>query len=304
MSTTAGSISQAAGRADAAADVVVVGRLGPGRLRRGLSYVVLTVVTLFFVAPILYMFVGSLKPTDRVLDGLHGYAPNHLSFDNYPGVVDRFDNGSTGHFANFYLTSLIVSAVVVAGGLVINSMAAYALARLRWAGRDWVLLGIILLVILPFEAIAVPLFYMLNDYRNTVYVQFLPFVGNAFSIYLFYTFFAGLPKQLDEAARVDGAGAWQTYRRIIVPMSKPVFASVAILTFLSSWGSFLWPVLMVDKPAVRPLPLEISVFQGQPPFDWGQIFAFGVMMVLPVLIVFLAFQRWFVQSVASSGLKG
>jgi len=304
MSTTAEHLTTSVGRVRADDDVVVAGRLGPGPLRRALNYLVMVVITLFFVAPILYMFIGSLKPTDKVLDGMHGFAPTNLSFDNYSGVFDRFNNDSTGHFQDFYITSLIVSLVVVGGGLVINSMAAYALARLRWVGRDWVLLGIILLVILPFEAIAVPLFYMLNDYRNTVYVQFLPFVGNAFSIYLFYTFFAGLPKQLDEAARVDGAGAWQTYRRIIVPMSKPVFASVAILTFLSSWGSFLWPVLMVDKPAVRPLPLEISVFQGQPPFDWGQIFAFGVMMVLPVLIVFLAFQRWFVQSVASSGLKG
>jgi multiple sugar transport system permease protein len=262
------------------------------------------VVTAFFVAPIVYMFIGSLKPTDKVLDGLGGYTPSNLSFDNYTGVMDRFNSDSTGHFGNFYLTSLIVTTVVVLGGLVINSMAAYALARLRWVGRDWVLLGVILLVILPFEAIAVPLFYLLNDYRNTYYVQFLPFVANAFSIYLFYTFFVGLPKQLDEAARVDGAGAWATFSRIIVPMSKPVFASVAILTFLSSWGSFLWPVLMVDKPSVRPLPLEISVFQGQPPFDWGQIFAFGVLMIIPVLVVFLLFQRWFVQSVASSGLKG
>lgn len=305
MSTTAEPLTQRAEPSAVEQDAaVVLGRLGPGPVRKVLSYVVMTLVTLFFVAPIVYMFVGSLKPTDKVLDGLGGFAPTNLSFDNYSGVFDRFDSDSTGHFTNFYLTSIIVSGVVVIGGLVINSMCAYALARLRWVGRDYVLLGIILLVILPFEAIAVPLFYLLNDYRNTYYVQFLPFVANAFSIYLFYTFFTSLPKQLDEAARVDGASPWKTFTRIIVPMSKPVFASVTILTFLASWGSFLWPVMVVDQASVRPLPLQISVFQGQPPFDWGQIFAFGVMMVLPVLIVFLAFQRWFVQSVASSGLKG
>ncbi|MDQ1249024.1 MAG: multiple sugar transport system permease protein, partial [Actinomycetota bacterium] len=154
------------------------------------------------------------------------------------------------------------------------------------------------------EAIAVPLFYMLNEQRNTVFVQFLPFIANAFSIYLFYTFFIGLPKQVEEAARIDGAGPWKTFFYVVVPMSKPVFASVTILTFLSVWASFLWPVLMVSDPESRPLPLALSVFQGQPPYDWGQIMAFGVMMVLPVLIVFLIFQRWFVQSVASSGLKG
>ena len=279
-------------------------RLTPSPWRKLVSYLVLTLVTLFFVAPIIYMFIGSLKPSDKVLNGLAGFAPNHLSFHNYTSVVDRFNSDATGHFPRFYLTSLIIAVAIVAGGLVVNSLAAYAFARLRWKGRDLVLLGVILLVILPFEAIAVPLYYLLNGQRNTLSVQFLPFIADAYSIYLFYTFFAGLPKQLDEAARVDGAGPWNTFLRIVVPMSKPVFATVTILQFLKAWGSFLWPVLMVDQPSVRPLPLEISVFQGQPPVDWGQIFAFGVMMVIPVLAVFLAFQRWFIQSVASSGLKG
>lgn len=268
------------------------------------NYAVMTLITIIFVAPILYMFIGSLKPADQVLNGVAGFVPTNLSFDNYTGIFDRFQSDASGYFYQFYLTSLIVSTVIVVGGLVVNSMAGYALARLRWRGRNAVLLGVILLVIVPFEAIAVPLFYLLNDYRNTYAVQFFPFVANALSIYLFYTFFAGLPKQLEEAARVDGAGPWRTFLLIVVPMSKPVFASVTILTFLSSWGAFLWPVMMVDQPRYRPLPLEISVFQAQPPIDWGQIFAFGVLLVLPLLVVFLLFQRWFVQSVASSGLKG
>jgi multiple sugar transport system permease protein len=132
----------------------------------------------------------------------------------------------------------------------------------------------------------------------------VPFIANAFSVYLFTTFFRGLPTEIEEAARLDGAGPFRTYLRIIVPMSKPAFATVAILTFLTQWSAFLWPVLMVSDPAVRPLPLAISVFQGQPPFQWGDIMAFGVLMVLPILAVFLAFQRWFVQSVASTGVKG
>lgn len=280
------------------------GRAKRNPLRHAGFYLVMTLITVFFVSPILYMFIGSLKPADKVLNGLGGFKLESLSLRNYTGVFGRFNSDATGYFYNFYLTSIIVSLVVVLGGLVINSMAAYALARLQWPGRNITLLVVILLVIVPFEAIAVPLFYLFNDYRNTYYVQFLPFVANSLSIYLFYTFFVGLPKELEEAARIDGARAWRIFVSIIVPMSMPVFASVTILTFLSSWGSFLWPVIMVDQPLVRPLPLEISVFQGQPPTDWGQIFAFGVMLVLPLLVVFLVFQRWFVQSVASSGLKG
>lgn len=279
-------------------------RLGPSPWRKAGSYAVLIVLTIIFVAPIAFMFIGSLKPSEKVLNGLGGFTPESLSFKNYSGVFDRFNSDATGHFQQFYFTSLIVSFFVVVGGLVVNSMCAYALARLQWRGRNFVLVTIILLVILPFEAIAIPLFYLFNGFRNTYYIQFLPFIASAFSIYLFYTFFIGLPKQIEEAARVDGASAWKTFWLIVVPMSKPVFASVTILTFLTSWASFLWPVLMVDDASHRPLPLEISVFQGQPPIDWGQIFAFGVMMVVPVLIVFLAFQKWFVQSVASSGLKG
>ncbi len=273
--------------------------------KKALDYALLTIVTLIFMAPIIYMVIGSFKPSDKVLNGLSGFVPEDLTLANYPGVFDRFNSDATGHFTDFYLTSLIVSTVIVLGGLLVNSLAAYALARLQWRGRNVVLVGVILLVIVPFEAIAVPLFYLLNDYRNTYYVQFLPFIANAFSIYLFYTFFIGLPKEYEEAAIIDGAGPWRTFFSIIVPLSRPVFASVTILSFLTAWGAFLWPVMVVDEPKYRPLPLEISVFQGQPPYEWGQIFAFGVLLVLPLLVVFLIFQKWFIASVAaSSGIKG
>ena len=261
-------------------------------------------MSVFFVAPIAYMVIGSFKPSEQVLDGLAGFLPDDLSLDNYIGVIGRFDSDATGYFWNFYLTSLIVSFVIVVGGLVVNSMAAYALARLRWRGRNAALTIIVLLVILPFEAIAVPLFYLLNDYRNTYFVQFLPFIANAFSIYLFYTFFIGLPKAIQEAARLDGAGPCKP----VLPHHRAhVEAGVRVgdhPQFLAAWASFLWPVMMIDQPQCRPLPLQIAVFKAQPPFDWGQIFAFGVLLVLPVLVVFLLFQRWFVQSVASSALKG
>jgi multiple sugar transport system permease protein len=281
-----------------------IGQIGPSAGRRALSYLLLTVLTVLFVAPIAFMFIGSLKPSEQVLNGLGGFVPRDLSLDNYKGVFDRFNSAATGYFSWFFFTSVLVASVIVIVGLVVNSMIAYALARLQWRGRNLSLTAVVLLVILPFEAIAVPLFYMLADYRNTYYVQFLPFIANAFSIYLFYTFFVSLPKQIEEAARVDGAGPWKTFFLIALPMSKPVFATVTILQFLAAWGAFLWPVMVVDQPKYRPLPLAISVFQGQPPIDWGQIFAFGVMMSLPVLIVFLVFQRWFIQSVATSGLKG
>ena len=274
------------------------------RIRTGLIYLVLTVVSLLFISPIIYMVIGSLKPADEVLNGLAGFAPVNLSLDNYTKVLERFNSDASGYFYNFYLASVIVTLVIVIGGMVVNSLAAYALARLRWRGRNVILAAVVLLVILPFEAIAVPLFYLMNDFRNTYFVQYIPFVASAFSIYLFYTFFISIPKEIQESAKLDGAGPLRIFIQIIVPMSKPVYASVTILTFLAAWSSFLFPVMMIDQPQVRPLPLAIAVFKGQPPTDWGQIFAFGVMLVIPVVLIFLVFQRWFIQSVASSAVKG
>ena len=174
----------------------------------------------------------------------------------------------------------------------------------EWVGRDKVFILIVLLVIVPFESVAIPLMALMQGQRDTLFVQMIPFVANAFSVFLFYTFFLNVPKSIEEAARLDGLGSWSTFARIVVPNAKPVFATVAILTFLSSWGQFLWPSLVTSDPAARPLPLEMGVFSAQTPPDWGQVFAFGTLLVLPVLVVFLIFQRYFVQSVAGSAVKG
>lgn len=267
------------------------------------TYVALVAVAALFAAPLLFMAVASLKPDGRVLadgDSWRAFWPSGASFDNYADAVSRVD------FGRFLVNSLVITVAVVAGGLVVNALAGYALARLRWPGRKTALVAVLAVMILPFEAIAVPLFSVLTElgWRDSYHVQIVPFIANALSIYLFYTFFLDLPVELEEAARVDGAGPWRTFLQIVVPVSKPVFATVAILSFLTQWGSFLWPVMVTSGEEFRPLPLAISTFQTLPPLQWGDIMAFGVMMVAPVLVVFLLFQRWFIRSVASTGLKG
>ncbi|MBN9178844.1 MAG: carbohydrate ABC transporter permease [Microbacterium sp.] len=268
------------------------------------EYALLGLFGIVFFAPIYYLIVGSFRPGDRVLAGVAGFFPSNLTFDNYVAVFQRFSNPVTGYLWQFIAVSVIVTVVVVVGGLLVNSLAGYALARMKWKGRSFVLLMITILTIIPFEAVALPLYYMLNDSRNTIYVQALPFIASAFSIFLFYTFFLDMPSEIEEAARLDGAGPLRTFFQIVVPMSRPAFATVAILTFLAQWGSYLWPVLMVSDTSVRPLPLELSVFQSAQPPEWGAVLAFGVIFVLPVLVIFLVFQRWFVASVASSAIKG
>lgn len=268
------------------------------------DYTILSVTAVLMFAPVYYLLIGSLKPTDEVLNGFAGFLPVNLSFDNYAAVIAALSTDASGHFWRFFLNSFLISTVVVGGGLIVNSMAGYAFARLQWAGRDRLFLVIVLLIIVPFEAVAIPLMSLMSGQRNTLIVQMLPFIANAFSVFLFYTFFLGLPKSIEEAARIDGLGAWGTFFRIAVPNSKPAFATVAILTFLSSWGQFLWPLLVTSDPDVRPLPLQMGVFSAQVPPDWGQIFAFGTVLVLPILVVFLIFQKYFIQSVAGSAVKG
>ena len=269
----------------------------------GTAYISVGMLALLFLAPIGLMLVGSLKPDARVLvdaGTLNAFLPDEISLQNYADVLARVD------FVRYLLNSLWITGCIVVAGLVVNAMAGYAFSRMQWRGRDWLFTVVLMIMIVPLEAIAVPLFYQVTllGWRDTYIVQIVPFIANAFSIYLFYTFFLGLPRELEEAACIDGAGVLRTFVFIIVPNAKPAFASVAILTFLTQWGAFLWPLMVTSGEAVRPLPLGIATFYTLPPLQWGDIFAFGVMMVAPVLLMFLVFQRWFVRGVAATGVKG
>lgn len=267
-------------------------------------YALLVVTSALFISPVAYMVAASLAPPSETLAGFAVFDPRQWGLHNYAGVFSSLSSDSTGHLWQFFLVSFTVTTSVVVLGLLVNSMAAFALSRLAWRGKEAVLLAVLLLLIVPFEAVAVPMFYLYNDARNTLWIQIVPFIGNALSIFLFYSFFSGIPRSIDEAARMDGAGPLRIFWQIIAPMSKPAYASVAVLTFLTQWGAFLWPVLMISEPHLRPLPLQISVFAGQLPPAWGQVMAFGVLLVIPVVIVFLVFQRWFIEGVASSAVKG
>lgn len=268
-----------------------------------LTYAALVGLALLMLAPVAFMLVGSLKPDEQVLlhaGSVRAFWPESVVLQNYRDVFQRVP------FARFFLNSVFIAAMIVTAGLVVNALAGYAFARLRWRGRDWLLALVLAVMILPLEAIAVPLFYQVTllGWRDTYLVQIIPFVANAFSVYLFYTFFIGLPRELEEAAWIDGAGTLRTFLFIVVPNARPAFATVAILTFLTQWGAFLWPLMVTSGEAVRPLPLAIASFHTLPPLQWGDIFAFGVMLVAPILLVFVVFQAWFVRGVAATGIKG
>lgn len=270
-----------------------------------LNYSLLIVVALFFLFPIVFMFVSSIKNNEtqiiRDMSSISAFIPyGDLGLKNYFDVFKQMP------FGRFMFNSVFIVGSTVLTGLVLNSMIAYALARLRFKGRGFILSFIIALIIIPTEVVVIPLLLMVNriGWLDSYQVQIVPFIVDAFSIFLFYQFFIGLPKSLDEAAKIDGANPFQVYWKIIVPLSKPVFATVAILQFLFRWGDFLWPLMVTRGYEYRPLPVAIQQFFSQDPKVWGDIFAFASMVTIPSLIIFLLFQKWFLRSVASSGIKG
>ncbi len=281
-------------------------------LRDGLTYLVMSLLAVFFLFPIVFMFVSSIKNNETQvltdMSTLYAFVPRgELGIQNYYDVFDQLG------FGQLMFNSVLIVGGTVLLGLTINSLMAYALARLRFKGRGFLLAVVVALIIIPFESVAVPLLLLVNrlpwfggatSWLDTYHVQIIPFVADAFSIFLFYQFFIGLPKDLEEAALVDGAGLLRIFWRIVLPLSRPVFATVAILQFLTHWGDFLWPLMVTRGPEVRPLMIGMQQFFGLDPKIWGDIMAFASMITIPVLIVFLLFQKWFVQSVASTGIKG
>ena len=281
------------------------------------GYVGRIVLVAFFAFPIVFMFVSSLKPDDQIfgdLSSIKAFLPvGDISLDNYASVFDTVPAG------RFLINSILLSGLTVVIGLVVNSMAAFALSRLQWRARTIVLAIIIATLVVPFETFALPMVWWVNKlpwlafqngtllwdfgWLDTYRVQILPFIANAFAIFLFYSYFQSIPKDLDEAARVDGAGWFRIYRSVIMPLSGPAIATVSILTFLPAWNQYLWPLMVVQSEELRPVMVGVSYF-FQLNVQWGPMMAYSTLITIPVLVLFLSFQRAFIGSIASSGVKG
>jgi multiple sugar transport system permease protein len=280
--------------------------------RGALMYALMTLLAFFFLFPLVFMLVSSIKNDEMQVTGdmssLNAFVPRgDLGFQNYTDVFQQLE------FGRLMFNSVLIVGLTVVLGLLVNSLIAYALARLRFKGRNLLLGIVVALIIIPFESVAVPLLLLVNHlpwfggvatWLDTYHVQIIPFMADAFSIFLFYQFFINIPIDLEEAALVDGASRFRIFWNVVLPLSKPVFATVAILQFLTHWGDFLWPLMVTRGPQVRPLTIGMQAFFGQDPRLWGDLMAFASMITLPVLLVFLLFQKWFVQSVATSGIKG
>jgi multiple sugar transport system permease protein len=286
-----------------------------------LQYVLAIFFMLLFCLPLLFMISSSLKDPQVIFADVKSWRAffpvGDVNFDQYLGVFERLPMGQ------FVFNSLFISGVVVILGLFVNSLAAFAIARLKFKGQNTLLVFLIATLVVPFETIAMPLLVLVNSlprlswedgtleittgWLNTYLVQIMPFIAGGFSIFLFVQYFKTLPKELDEAAIIDGASYFSIYWRIIVPLAGPAFATSAILSFLAIWNAYLWPVMVVQTEALRPVQVGLDYFwasTSEEGTQWGEIMAYSTMITLPILIIFVVFQRAFVASVASSGVKG
>ena len=282
-----------------------------------LKYIPLLLLLFFFTFPLLFMIASSFKGSNQQifadLRTVRAFLPvGDVSLDNFRFV---FENSN---FPRYLLNSVIISAITILLSIIINSMAAYALSRLKWPGQKLILAIIIATLIIPGQATLMPLLLLVANlpslsfaegltitkgWLDTYHVMIVPFVASAFSIFLFYQFFLELPKDLDEAAMVDGATRFQIFYKIIVPISGPVFATVAILTFIGSWNTFLWPIMTIQSDELRPVMVGLQFFFQQD-VQWGQVMAYATLITIPVLVFFFIFQNAFVKSIATTGIKG
>lgn len=279
-----------------------------------LRYAVLIVIALIFIFPLVFMVMSSLKPDEQLLRdtaSIRAFLPvGDISLDNYFAAFRR------APITLFVFNSVLVTGVTVASALLVGSLAAFAFTFMNWHGRDVVFTMILATLILPFETIAIPLLLQVNNlpwvtteglvtgWLNSYHVQVIPWIGDGLTIFLFVQYFKDLPKELIDAARIDGASWLQIYWKVIMPISGPVVATAAILKFLIMYSQqYLWPLLVTQSEEYRPVMVGLQYF-FQLNVAWGEVMAYLSIITVPVLVFYLFLQRAFISSIASTGLKG
>ncbi|SEF17297.1 carbohydrate ABC transporter permease [Jiangella alba] len=275
----------------------------PASSRRSSSrwlYVVLTVGVLAMALPFVWMVLSSVKPEAEVRSIPPTWLPETFTLENYRELFDRL------RFPTYFLNSAIVAIVVTAGNLVFGSMLGYALAKLDFRGKRVVFALVLGTLMVPGMVTFVPLFVLVSNMglTNTFPGLILPYLVGPLGVFLMRQYFLGLPDELIQAARVDGAGELRIFWSVMLPLTGPALATLGILTFLSSWNNFLWPLVVAQTEDMYTLPVALALYSvGQNATQYGLLLAGAVVVVVPVIVLFLAVQRYFVQGIAMTGIK-
>ena len=270
-------------------------------------HLVLIPATIVLLFPFVWLIVTSLETSAEALHFPPDLTPHVLKFSNYPDALDA------APFVRFFFNSAVVAITTVLCNLVLCAAAGYAFARFRFLGRTALFIVMMTTLMVPFQVTMIPQFIITKWIGvhllagagiGHIGALIVPNAATAFGVFFLRQFFRTLPIEYEEAARVDGASRLKVLLRVVLPLSAPALATLAALTFLDSWNSFLWPLIAINSTAASTLPLGLATFQGAHSTEWPLLMAGNVMSLAPMMIVFLIAQRYFVRSVAATGLTG
>jgi ABC-type glycerol-3-phosphate transport system permease component len=270
----------------------------------GLQHIVYLAIAFIFVLPLWWAIVSSLRPNTEVFADIFPFTakalvPSPFSLEAYQGVFDR-------GFGLIIANTMFVAVVTMIAGLIVNGMAGFAFAVFDFKGKNAILALVIISFMLPFEAIALPLYTVTLQlgWVDNIAALIVPSVANGLAVFLFYQFFKEIPKDYLEAARLDGAGWLDILLRIYVPLSIPTCISAGLLLFVFQWEAFLWPLLAMPSQQFKVIQVGMAAFQQQYQTIWNQLFAVAVITALIPIALLLPLQRYYVQGLASAGIKG
>jgi len=266
-----------------------------------ITTILLLLLALLVSFPFLWMLRTSLMPETEALKFPPNWIPSSINLTNYMKAL------TVQPFARYIANSLLVALLTVFGQLLFSSMGAYAFSRLHFPGRDKIFLLYLATMMIPFQVTLVPLFVMISRVRwvDTYAALIVPGLASAYFTFLLRQFFLTIPTELEDAARIDGAGYFRTFVTIILPLSTAALASCGLLAFMQNWTSFLWPLIVIRTREFRTVPLGlIALRQEQGYIDFPQLMAGSAMAILPIMLVFILLQRYFVSGIAMTGLKG
>jgi multiple sugar transport system permease protein len=266
------------------------------------SFLFLSVAALFWIIPFLWVISTSLKPESQAISWPIRWIPDTITIKNFTDVFARNDIPILRWFWNSFFIATIHTGLM----LLFNSMSAYAFARLKFKGRDvlfWALMGTMMI---PPVMNLVPLYGLVSSlgWTNNYAAMIFPGLASVFGIFLLRQFFIGIPKELEEAARIDGASSFTIYWKIILPLAKPALIVLALFTFMGNWNDYLWPLIVTSSAEMRTLPVGLAIMQGQFNIQFAKLMAATIFSALPVIILFIFAQRFLVKGIALSGIKG
>jgi len=279
------------------------------------SYLLLSIGAVTMLIPFIWMLNTSLQDVGILLKGgsLMSLIPNPIAWWNYIDVWKKIP------FARFFLNSIFVAIVVTFGQVFTSSLAAYSFSRLKFYGRDKLFFAYIATMMIPGAVTIIPLFILLSGYikitlfgrvfellkwMDTYKALTVPAMFSAYGTFMLRQFFMTLPSDLEDAAKIDGCSFFGIYWRIILPLSKPALATLTTFTFMGSWGSFMWPLIIINSAEKFTLPVGLAYFQGSYGTEWGLLMAGSVIVTLPIILIFVFNQRFFVEGIKLTGIKG